>query len=206
MNIGVYGGTFDPVHNGHLAVAEEVRSRLKLQEVVFVPAGQPWQKTGRPISPAEHRLHMLRLAIAPCSYFRLSPIEIDKVGLSYAIDPIAELRASLGHGDELFFILGLDSLARLPEWRDVPRLIRMCRLVAVPRPGYSLPDLTALEAALPGLSRRLQVLDRPRVDISASEIRERVASGLPIDHLVPAPVARYIEQYKLYTDKYPVTK
>ena len=201
MKIGVLGGTFDPIHNGHIIVAEEVRARLDLAEVLFVPAGQPWLKEDSPILAAEHRVQMIRLAIAEQPYFKLSTMEIDRAGPSYTVDTITELQAQLGAGDELFFILGWDSLAQLPQWREPSRLIKACRLVAVPRPGYSLPDLNSLEAAIPGLSRRLTLLEKPEVDIDATEIRNRVAQGLPIGHLVPEPVDEYIRKHKLYLKK-----
>lgn len=198
MNIGMMGGTFDPIHNGHIAMAQETRTRLNLARVVFVPAGQPWMKSERPLTPAVHRLEMVRLAIAPYPYFRLSRIEIDRAGPTYTIDTITELRAELAAGDELYFILGWDSLAQLTQWRDIARLIKLCRLVAIPRPGYSRPDLKSLEAQIPGLSPRLVLLDKPEIDVSATDIRSRVAQGLPIGHLVPAPVAAYIKRHKLY--------
>lgn len=204
MNIGVLGGTFDPIHNGHIAVAEEVRTRLNLTEILFVPAGQPWLKEARPILAAEHRIQMVRLAIAEEPYFKLATIEIDRAGPSYTVDTITELQAQPGSGDELFFILGWDNLAQLPQWREPSRLIKMCRLVAVPRPGYSLPNLDSLEAVIPGLSRRLIILDKPEIDIDATEIRNRVAQGLPISHLVPEPVDDYIRQHKLYLTQSPV--
>jgi len=198
VNIGVMGGTFDPIHKGHIMVAEEARARLSLAEVIFVPAGQPWLKADRTISSAEHRLQMLRLAIADKPYFRLASTEIERGGPSYTIDTITELKAQLDAGDELFFILGWDSLAQLPQWREAPRLIKLCQLVAVPRPGYPLPDLDSLEAVIPGLSLRIIILDKPEVDIGATEIRKRVARGLPIDHLVPEPVGEYIREHQLY--------
>ncbi len=198
MKIGVLGGTFDPIHNGHIVVAEETRTHLDFAEVLFVPAGQPWLKVYGHISAAEHRVQMVRLAIADRPYFKLSTMEIDRAGLSYTVDTMTELQAQLGAGNELFFILGWDSLAQLPQWREPSRLIKMCRLVAVPRPGYSLPDLNSLEAVIPGLLRRLIVLDKPEVDVDATEIRRRVARGLPIGHLVPEPVGEYIRQHRLY--------
>lgn len=198
MNIGVMGGTFDPIHNGHLAMARETRARLNLDWVVFVPAGQPWMKSARPLTPAVHRFEMVRLAIAPYPYFRLSRIEVDRAGPTYTIDTITELRAGLAASEEVYFILGWDSLAQLPHWRDVPQLIKLCRLVAIPRPGYSLPDLKSLAEQIPGLAARLVLLDRPLIDISATDIRKRVAQGLPIDHLVPKAVAEYIEKLRLY--------
>ncbi|MFC1928414.1 nicotinate-nucleotide adenylyltransferase [Chloroflexota bacterium] len=198
MNIGVMGGTFDPIHNGHILVAEETRTRLNLVEVIFVPAGQPWLKEDSPISSAEHRLQMVSLAIAGFPYFKLTTVEIDRAGPSYTIDTIAQLQAQVGAEDELFFILGWDSLAQFPQWRDASRLIKMCHLVAVPRPGYPLPSLNSLEASIPGLSQRLVILDKPEVDISATEIRNRVTQGLSIHHLVPEPVDEYIRQNRLY--------
>jgi len=198
MNIGVLGGTFDPIHKGHLLLAEEVRARLNLVEVLFVPAGQPWLKVDSLISPAEHRVEMVRLAIADKPYFKLSTMEIERAGPTYTVDTIAELKARLGTANELFFILGWDNLAELPQWRQPSRLISMCRLVAVPRPGYPLPDLKALEASIPGLSQRVTLMGKPEVDISATEIRDRVARGLSIRHFVPRPVGEYIRQHKLY--------
>lgn len=198
MNIGVLGGTFDPVHNGHISVAEEAKGHLNLAEVLFVPAGRPWLKADSPILAAEHRVQMVRLAITGVPYFKLSTMEIDRPGPSYTVDTIAELQAQLGKADELFFIMGWDSLAQLQRWRQPARLITMCYLVAVPRPGYLLPDLNSLEAAIPGLSRRLILLDKPEVDIDATGIRERVTRGLSIRHSVPEVVDDYIRQHKLY--------
>jgi len=198
MNIGVMGGTFDPIHNGHLIVAEEIKARLNLAEVLFVPAGQPWLKMNRTISAAEHRVQMVRLAVADKPYFKLSTMEVERAGPSYTIDTIAELKAQLGDEDELFFILGWSSLAELPKWREPARLIEMCYLVVVPRPDYPRPDRKKLEAAIPGLSQRVMVMDKPRIDISASEIRNRVARGLSVRHLVPEPVNRYIKEHRLY--------
>jgi nicotinate-nucleotide adenylyltransferase len=201
MNIGVLGGTFDPIHTGHLILAEEVRARLNLAEILFVPAGQPWLKVDSPISPAEHRVEMVRLAITDKPYFKLSTMEIERAGPTYTVDTIAELKAQLEAGDELFFILGWDNLAELPRWRQPSRLITMCRLVAVPRPDYPRPDLKALEASIPGLSQEVTLMDKPEIDISASVIRDRVARGLSIRHLVPEPVEKYIKEYKLYLMK-----
>ena len=198
MNIGVLGGTFDPVHNGHLIVAEVVRARLNLAEVIFVPAGQPWLKTDRLITPAKHRLEMLRLSLADKPYFKLSTMEIERAGSSYTIDTIVELRAKLTPDDELFFILGQDNLAQLPQWREPSRLIQLCYLVAVPRPGSPRPNLKTLETSLPGISQRVMLMDEPHVDISASEIRERVVRGLSIRHLVPEAVNKYIKENRLY--------
>lgn len=198
MNIGVLGGTFDPVHNGHLAVAEEARARLNLAEVIFVPAGLPWLKPHHPIAPAKHRLQMLRLAVSGKPYFKVSAMEIERPGPSYTVDTIAGLRSQIGSADELFFIVGWGSLAELPRWHEPSRLVQMCYLVAVPRPGYTPPDLKALEALIPGISQRAVLLDKPLIDISASAIRERVARGLSIRRLVPESVQKYIKRHGLY--------
>ena len=198
MNIGVLGGTFDPIHMGHLIIAEEVRARLDLAEVLFVPAGQPWLKANNIISPAEHRLEMVRLAIAKEPSFKLSTMEIGRAGPSYTIDTIAELSRQIGAGDKLFFILGWDNLIQLPRWHEPSRLVRLCRLVPLRRVGYPSPDLDSLEAAVPGLSQSIIMLDTPQIEISSSEIRDRVARGLSIHHLVPEPVERYIKEHRLY--------
>lgn len=199
MNIGVLGGTFDPIHKGHLIVAEEAKVRLNLAEILFVPAGLPWLRMNSSILAAEHRVQMVRLAIGDKPYFKLSTMEIERTGPSYTVDTIAELRGQLGAGSELFFILGWDCLAELPKWREPERLIKMCYLVAVPRVGCSLPDLKSMEAVIPGLADRVILLDTPEVDITASVIRNRVAQGLSIEHLVPEPVDRYIREQGLYT-------
>ena len=198
MKIGVLGGTFDPIHIGHLRVAEEVSASLNLSEIIFMPAGQPWLKGNNAISPAEHRLVMVRLALADKTNFRLSTMEIDRPGPTYTVDTMAELRGELGEGDELFFILGWDNLTQLPRWHEPSRLIKICRLVAVPRVDYPTPDLASLEAALPGLSQRVILLEEPRIDINASDIRQMVEQGLSIHHLVPEAVERYIKEHRLY--------
>ncbi len=198
MKMGVLGGTFDPVHKGHLMIAEEARSQLNLSEVIFVPARQSPLKPNRHMAPVEHRLQMLRLAIAGKPCFKLSTIEIERAGPSYTVDTIVQLRRKIGQGDELFFILGWDSLAELHKWREPSRIIETCYLVAAPRSGCTKPDLNALEIFIPGISERVIFLDKPVVDISASEIRARIAQGLTIGRLVPRPVADYIKEHTLY--------
>ena len=201
MNIGVMGGTFDPIHNGHLVIAAEVRTRLNLAEILFMPAGQPWLKMNWTISAAEHRINMVQLAIEDNPYFRLSTMEVERSGPTYTVDTVTELKSQLGAGGEIFLILGWDSLTDLPQWREPSRLIEMCHLVVVPRPGYSNPNLKRLEASIPGLSQRVILLDSPRLDINSSAIRDRVARGLSIGHLVPESVDRYIREHKLYITK-----
>ena len=198
MKIGLMGGTFDPIHNGHLAMAEEARARLNLAKVLFVPAGQPWLKMASPVSAAEHRWEMVRLATAGKLYFEISTGEVERAGPSYTVDTVDELEAQLDSGDELFLILGWDSLKELPQWHEPSRLIKLCYLVAIPRLGYLPPNLKALEVSIPGISQRVIFLDGPQIDISATEIRNRVAQGLSIRHHVPKPVNSYIKQRRLY--------
>ncbi len=201
MKIGVLGGTFDPIHIGHLKVAEEVTASLDLSEVIFMPAGQPWLKINNAISPAEHRLEMMRLALAGRANCKLSTMEIERPGPTYTVDTMAELSRQLGEGDELFFILGWDNLTQLPQWHEPSRLVKLCRLVAVPRVDFSPPDLASLEAAIPGLEQRVILLEKPRIDVNASGIRRMVRDGLSIQDLVPEPVERYIKEHKLYAGK-----
>lgn len=199
MDIGVFGGTFDPVHNGHLMVAEEARDSLNLDTVLFVPAGQPWLKSDRSITPAAHRVEMVRLAISGKSFFGISSVDLEREGPTYTVDTITQVKSQLGGDNEFYVILGYDSLRDFPRWEQAARLITMCRLVAAPRPGYPLlPDLQGLEALIPGSSQRVVVLERPELDISASEIRKRVARGQVINGLVPEAVESYIRQHKLY--------
>jgi len=200
MRVGIFGGTFDPIHNGHLVIAEAVKDQLNLAEIIFVPAGQPWLKADWPISPAQHRLAMLRLALAGKPYFQISAAEMERAGPSYTVDTVEELRRKMGEDAELFFILGWDSLATLPRWRDASRLIRLCTLVAVHRPGYPRPDLKPMAKSVPGVSRRVIFMTEPCVDISATDIRMRVRQGLPLTDLVPAAVAVYIREHGLYRE------
>jgi nicotinate-nucleotide adenylyltransferase len=141
---------------------------------------------------------MVRLGIVDNPRFKLSTMEIERPGPTYSVDTIAQLHSRLGKDDEIFFILGWDNLMQLPQWHQPQRLIELCRLVAVPRVDFPLPDLPALEKELPGISQKVILFDRPRVDINASEIRKRVAQGLSISEFVPKAVERYIKEYGLY--------
>jgi nicotinate-nucleotide adenylyltransferase len=200
MNIGVLGGTFDPIHIGHIRVAEEAIARLDLPRILFIPAGQPWLKlnNANAISPVQHRLEMVRLGIAGNPRFKLSTMEIERDGPTYSVDTVAQLHSGLSKGDEIFFILGWDNLMQLPQWHQPQRLLELCRLVAVPRVDFPLPDLPALEKELPGISERVILFDRPRIDINASEIRKRAAEGKPISEFVPEAVESYIKEHGLY--------
>jgi nicotinate-nucleotide adenylyltransferase len=198
MKTGILGGTFDPVHNGHIMIAGEAVSRLELDEVLFVPTSRTPLKEDSVITPVEHRVNMIELAISGNPAFRLSRIEIDRAGISYTVDTIAALKKELGNAAELYFIIGMDSLMTLPRWKDPERLVSMCRLVAVSRPGYDIRDTGEMEKEVQGLSGSLIIFDKPELDISATDIRRRAAEGLPIGGLVPAAVEEYIRENKLY--------
>jgi nicotinate-nucleotide adenylyltransferase len=196
VNIGVLGGTFDPIHIGHLVVAEEARIKFGLREVLFVPAGQPWLKLGRNITLAVHRVEMVRRAIADNPHFKLCTLEVERPGPSYTVDTLTMLRKQLGSEASLFFILGRDTLAELPLWKEPEKLVQLCRLVVAPRLGSK--DLKHLETAIPGLLDKVIQLDMPVIGISSSGIRQRIAQGLPIRYLVPAEVEKYITEHKIY--------
>jgi len=193
--IGVLGGTFDPIHYGHLAAAEEARAKLGLQEVIFVVAGLPPHKLNEEITPVKHRYAMVELAIASNPHFSLSRIDIDRPGPSYTVDTIALLRK--GRKEEIYFIMGMDSLMEIDTWHEPQRLIQLCRLVAVERPGF-VPDLERLEEAIPGIAARTEIIDMPQMEISSTDIQRRVREGLPIKYQVPPEVEEHIYKHRLY--------
>jgi nicotinate-nucleotide adenylyltransferase len=198
--IGVLGGTFDPPHNGHLAIAQEALTRLGLSQVVFAPTRKPPHKLGNQITPIEHRLEMVRLAIAENPRFTLSRVDVDREGPTYTVDTIRLLRQQWGEGIDLYFIMGLDSLANILTWHAPDELIRLCRLAVFNRPGFTV-DLDALDAKLPGLSARVIMLSSPALDIAASDLQQHVRAGESIQRLVPAAVAAYIAEHGLYKDE-----
>ena len=198
MDIGILGGTFDPIHCGHIIIAEEAMRRLELSRVIFVPAGQPWLKTDREITPAVHRIRMVEQAIGSNHCFELSTVETERRGPSYTVDTLAAQQQQLGIEARLFFLLGWDSLAELSQWSEPTKLVRICRLVAFTRVGISKPNLDVLEASVPGVIGSTVFLDIPPSNISSSDIRRRVVAGLSIRNLVPAGVERYINMHKLY--------
>jgi nicotinate-nucleotide adenylyltransferase len=202
--VGVIGGSFDPIHLGHLAIAHGVRERLGLDRMVFVPAGQPPHKLGKRLAPVEHRLAMVRLAIDGQPQFALSRVDLDRPGPCYSVDTVRllrdQFRAAGGKEAQIYFTIGTDSLAELPTWYRPEELLRLCTVVAVGRPGYEV-DLSELERLFPGARPILYVeLDTP-VDMSSTGIRQRVAEGRSIHGLVPEAVERYIEQHRLYRDQ-----
>ena len=198
MRVGIVGGTFDPIHVGHLIIAEGARVKLGLARILFVPAGQPWLKVNRTITSASHRVEMTRRAIATNPYFELCTVEVERSGPSYTVDTLLALGERFGHEADFFFVLGCDSLAELPLWREPARLVQLCRLVAIPRLGVSVADLISLEASIPGLSDAVIQLDMPIIGISSSQIRQLTVEGLSIRYLVPDEVREYIAEQKLY--------
>ena len=198
---GILGGTFDPPHFAHLFIAQEALARLGLDRVYFVPAGEPPHKMGRQISDSSHRLAMLERAIAGNAGFAITTIELGRPGPSYTVDTLAQLRAEWGPQSELAFILGWDMLLDLPHWHQPRQIVRALDwVVAIHRPGYDAEwsDDEAIMSALPGLSAKLIRLPIPQLGISATDLRSRVASSLPIRYLVPDSVADYIAEHGLY--------
>lgn len=187
------GGTFDPVHLGHLVAASEVAHRFALDEVVFVPTGAPWQKSDRQVSDAEDRYLMTVVATASDPRFRVSRVDIDRDGPTFTADTLRDLRAEYGPDAEFFFITGADALARILTWRDPHEVLDQAHLVGVTRPGHTLED--------PGLPPgTVTLVEVPALAISSSDCRSRVARGEPITYLVPEGVERYAAKRGLYRD------
>jgi nicotinate-nucleotide adenylyltransferase len=186
------GGTFDPIHHGHLSAAQEVAAEWGLDEVVFVPTGQPWQKTHRHVSSAEDRYLMTVIATASNPRFSVSRVDVNRHGATYTIDTLRALRAERDDVDELVFITGADALAQIFSWHAAEELFDLAHFVGVTRPGYEL----ALDARFP--DGAVSLLEVPALAISSSDVRARVASGSPVWYLVPDGVVQYIEKRHLY--------
>ena len=196
--IGILGGTFDPIHLGHLAIAEAARDRLDLDRVILIPAGRPWLKSDQMVSAPGHRLAMARLAIEDRPGLEMSPIEVDRPGPTYTVDTLAELREELGSGVELYLVLGMDSVRELHRWRDPERLFDLCTVVAVSRPDSVDVSSDEIERSFTEARGRTRTIRGPMLDISATDIRTRVADGQSISDCVPPPVERYIREHGLY--------
>ncbi|HJT38105.1 MAG TPA: nicotinate-nucleotide adenylyltransferase [Actinomycetota bacterium] len=193
--VGVMGGSFNPIHIGHLVTADEARYTFELDEVVFVPAGRPWQKDAADVAPAEHRYMMCVIATSQDPTFRVSRIEIDREGPTYTLDTLHALKLERP-ADDLFFITGADAILQILTWRDPEAVLREARFIAATRPGY---DLDRLEKELPeGLEDRVAIMEIPALAISSTDVRLRARDGRPIRYLVPAGVAEYIEKNELY--------
>ena len=199
-SIGILGGTFDPIHHGHLLIAEEVREELGLESVKFVPAAASPFKTDRPITPAEHRMAMVEAAIAGNPSFTCTRLEIERPGPSYTVDTLERI-AGRGHApDRLWFILSAEALAGFPGWREPGRILDLARLAVVPRGGHEALDESWVREHFPGREDRFRFLSGPLLPISGSVIRRRAAAGRSVRYLVPDAVARYIAQHRIYAD------
>ncbi len=199
MRTGVLGGTFDPAHLGHLIVAQDVMEKLGLDEVRFVPAALPWMKKDHPISIADHRLRMLEISLRDNPRFVIDLADLERGATTYTVDTLGDLRKRCGDGTEFFFILGADALMGFPLWREPAAIMEMATLVAVPRPGYAV-DPAELERHVPGVGKRLVLMEEPCIGISALDIRQRVAGGRSIRYLVAPGVAEYIARHELYRE------
>lgn len=194
--VGVLGGTFDPPHRAHIALAEAARRHLGLDRVVFVPAGDPWRKAGRGVSPATQRLELVRAAIEALPWAEVSEIEVHREGPTYTVDTLEELA---GPGIELWFILGADALADMAYWRDPSGIVALARLAVAPRPGAEGELVTPeLRERVPDIEERIDTLPMPLMDISATEIRARLEAGEPTDDLLPPAVRALIDERGWY--------
>jgi nicotinate-nucleotide adenylyltransferase len=189
--LGVMGGTFDPIHHGHLVAASEVQFWFHLDEVVFVPTGQPWQKSDQKVSPAEDRYLMTVIATASNPRFSVSRVDIDRPGPTYTVDTLRDLRSLRGPEWELYFITGADALEQILSWRDLDVLFELAHFVGCTRPGHTLSD-----AGLP--EGKVTLVEVPALAISSTECRQRVSDGEPIWYLVPDGIVQYITKRRLY--------
>ena len=193
--LGVMGGTFDPIHHGHLVTAEEAFWQFDLDEVVFVPTGRPWMKDHPQVSPAEDRYLMTVIATSPNPHFEVSRLEIDRAGETYAVETLAALHEQHGPETELFFITGADAILEIFHWKDPEEVLSLAHFIAATRPGY---DIARFEAEAPTAHPKISVMSIPALAISSSGIRERVKEGRPIRYLVPEGVVTYIDKAGLY--------
>jgi nicotinate-nucleotide adenylyltransferase len=201
-HVGLMGGTFDPIHYGHLVVAEEVRAALDLAEMVFIPSGQPPHKQEETVTPPQHRLAMLELAIASNPHFSIARVELDRPGPSYTVETLRLLREQWGRKTALYFVIGWDSLEELVTWHEPAGILeQLAYLVAVHRPGHQEMPGKCIEEQLPEIKQRLLTMPAPQLDISATDLRLRVAENRPIKYQTPEAVERYIAQHGLYRQK-----
>ena len=197
-SVGILGGTFDPIHHGHLVIAEEAREVLGLERVLLIPAASPPHKPGLPVTPALDRLAMAELAVAGNPALSVSRLEIDRGGASYTVETLEALRDQ-GIADP-WFILSAEALAGFPAWREPDRILGLCRLAVVPRAGYDALDGAWIAGHFPGREDRVRFLAGPLLPISGSVVRRRAAVGRSVRYLVPDAVAAYIADHRLYTD------
>ena len=197
MRLGVLGGTFDPVHLGHLVLAERAREQLELDKVLWLPAGDPWRKADRQVTAAKHRAEMVRRAIDGCGEFELAVQEIEREGPTYTVETLAALNERYPEG-ELFFLLGQDALEDVPNWHDPERLIALATMAVAAR-GEERRSPDALDRLVPGLGGRVTWIEMPHLEISATELRHRAAAGQSLRYVTPDAVAAYIHDQRLYS-------
>jgi nicotinate-nucleotide adenylyltransferase len=196
--IGLMGGTFDPVHHGHLSIASQALHEWELEQVLFIPAKAPPHKRGREVTPAEHRYLMVELAIASHPRFFGSRLELERPGDSFTVETLCHFNEAGCDPDHLFFIVGADSVLDLLTWHRHEEVVQRCTLLAAARPGF---DLGKMDQQLPAAYRqRIRILHAPGLEVSGSALRERVRRGLPVRYLVPEAVDAYIAKHRLYRD------
>ncbi|HYH28560.1 MAG TPA: nicotinate-nucleotide adenylyltransferase [Actinomycetota bacterium] len=193
--LGVMGGTFDPIHYGHLVTAEGALARFELSSVMFVPTGQPWMKQERDVTPPEHRYLMTVIATASNPRFHVSRIEIEREGPTYTVDTLRAIREERGEDADLYFVTGADAVLEIFHWKDPEEVLGLAHVIAATRPGY---DIARFEAEAPTRHPRITVLDVPALAISSTDIRRRVKEREPIRYLVPEGVETYIDKWGLY--------
>jgi len=199
QRIGIMGGTFNPIHNGHLIIAEDVREKARLDKVLFIPSGQPPHKPGCEVAGAEHRFEMVRLAVGSNPHFEASRIEIDRNGLTYTINTLQELREDYGEETAIYFIIGADVVPELVTWKEYEKVFRLCEFIAVLRPGYGETEFNeAIHRVSKDKGARIHPVPSRLVDISSTDIRERCREGRSIKYLVPESVEWYIYKKGLY--------
>lgn len=196
--LGIMGGTFDPIHVGHLAAAEQVREAFSLDAVVFMPAGDPWMKKGRSLAPAEDRFAMVAAAVRDNPHFDASRLEIDRAGETYTVDTLRVLRSHYPDNVELYFISGADAMLRVHEWREAAELARLAHLVAVTRPGYSLDEARENYRCAHGADLSLTAFEVTPLEVSSTDLRKKVREGRSLRYLTPQVVADYIAAHSLY--------
>ena len=198
MKVGILGGTFDPIHIGHLIVAEEARYQLGLGRIIFLPAGKPYFKKDRIVSTKSDRLEMIKLGIKDNPLFEVSEIELAREGPTYSIDSITRLKKELGDNVQLCFLVGMDALADIHKWKHPAELIEICQVVGLTRAGYDAFDWAKIEDKMPGASQKIKIIEVSKIGVSSTDVRMMVGSGISVRYLVPDAVVRYIEEHKLY--------
>ena len=201
LRIGIMGGTFDPIHFGHLICAEQAREQFSLDYVVFMPTGNPVFKVGRKVSPAEDRFNMAVIATRKNPQFDVSRIEVEREGVTYTYDTLVELRSRLPESSELFFITGADAIMSLLRWKNVDQMMKLANFVAATRPGYDYTELRESIAEDNTLVGNVSFFEVPGLAISSTDLRERIAAGKSITYMTPVTVANYIRTHRLYIDQ-----